>query len=101
MKWWSTLSSSLPHSNGYESVENKDKGEFRIELKQCSIFGEERAKPRNGVHNNFFKQLEKGISVDEEVCSTSSTFMLFISWRIHFSKLMLKEIDDLVNMSYR
>ncbi|KAL5270587.1 hypothetical protein ACHWQZ_G001330 [Mnemiopsis leidyi] len=67
MKWWSTLSSSIPHSNGYESVENKDKGEFRIELKQCSIFGEERAKPRNGLHNNFFKQLEKGISVDEEV----------------------------------
>ena len=78
MKWWSTLSSSIPHSNGYESVENKDKGEFRIELKQCSIFGEERAKPRNGVHNNFFKQLEKGISVDEEVCSSSSTFRYIV-----------------------
>ena len=68
MKWWSTLSSSVPHSNGYESVENKDKGEIRIELKQCSIFGEDNAKPRNGIQNAFFnKQLEKGVSVDEEV----------------------------------
>ena len=80
MKWWSTLSSSIPHSNGYENVENKDKGEFRIELKQCSIFGEDRAKPRNGVQNNFFKQLEKGISVDEEVCfRTVQFYMFFVS----------------------
>jgi hypothetical protein len=81
MKWWSTLSSSIPHSNGYESVENKDKGEIRIELKQCSIFGEDNAKHHNGIQANILKQLEKGLSVDEEV-SLAALFKCYIPTKL-------------------
>ena len=67
MKWWSSLSSPIPQSNGYETVESKDNNEFRIELKDCSTIGDDRPIPRVGQDNNFFRQLEKGISVEEEV----------------------------------
>ena len=65
MKWWSSMSSPLPCAKGYENVDAKDKAEIRIELKQCSVYGDEQSKP--GTQNNFFTHLQNGISVEEEV----------------------------------
>ena len=61
MKWWTSYSSPITPS-GYQSVEN----EFRIELKECSFVQNDNSVSSN--HKNFLKTLEKGLSVDEEVC---------------------------------
>ena len=59
------MSSPLPCTKVYETVDNKEKAEIRIELKQCSVYGDDQSKPN--AQNNFFTHLQNGISVDEEV----------------------------------